>query len=744
MNLDIDIISKLEIESSRIKEYEEILCKGLMQPFNNMNSAPRKIIQASQLDQVIPVVGAEPALVQTGYEDEFGRHCSSFVKADDNYQVVAKISKFPQYPDHSYILVLKSLTKPFYTVVERVMATHTTEIYGYLIDNDYLDSLQPMMNIPHGNVISKSKAFSEYGNRQDGVNLNTAYMTICSTTEDGMVVSEGGAKKLGTPSFKNFWIPINDNDIPLNLYSNGDENLYKSIPNIGEYTNNGLLCGIRRESKDKNFFCLSWERLKDIMISDEKYIANGQVIDMNIYCNNPISLEESAYNGQLKVIYDDQMAYSRAIADQLKYIVEDSVIVSSYELKKLYSTHKMITEGKRFMDKKPFSNILLNILVMEVRPLEVGDKVSDRYGGKGVISRIIPDDEMPIMDNGDPLEFIINASGPVGRENPGQLIELSLNFIGRHVVNRGLFLHDVDEFIALYLEFIHLVVPSQYKFVNDVMKNLDDEAKYIFIDSLHSGIAMSIKPITESIDIDKLCEIYTRFKWLSPAKVLSPIPDSNGNIRYTHSRRPLVCGKKYIYRLKQHAEDKESATSLSPTNIRNEPSKSTSSSEYRTPYAKTPVRFGAMETGNMLHFLNIYPVVANLMIHSTSPKGRRATEELLTGNPFDINIELTEDATSRNVEVLNTYLKTIGLKLVFKKVDNIQRSPIKFLPFKGSNKPIGGDRVPINFLPFANSHKPIGGDRMPFLLVPEEFNNTQYVEVTSDNYRVPITFNKEE
>lgn len=741
--MDIDIISKLETESARITEFEHILSKGLMQPFNNMNSAPRKIIQASQLDQVIPVVAAEPALVQTGYEDEFGRHCTSFITADDDYQVVAKISKFPLYPNHNYILVLKSMTRNYYTVIERTMATHTTEIYGYLKDNEYLDTLQPMSNIPKDDVISKSKAFSEYGNRQDGVNLNTAYMTICSTTEDGMVISEGGAKKMGSPSFKNFNIPINDNDIPLNLYSGGDENLYKSIPNIGEYTNNGLLCGIRRESKDKNLFCLSWDRLKDIMISDEKYIANGQVIDINIYCNNPAALDESGYNGQLKSIYDDQMEYSRNIADQLKYIVEDSYIESSYELKKLYSTHSMIAEGRRFVDKKPFSNILLNILVMEVRPLEIGDKVSDRYGGKGVISEIIPDSEMPIMDNGDPLEFIINASGPVGRENPGQLIELSLNFIGRHVLNRGAFLHDTDEFIELYLEFIELIVPSQYKFIRGVLDKLDDDAKYTFIDSLADGIVLSIKPITESIDIDKLCEIYTRFKWLSPSKVLSPIRDSSGSIRYTESRRPLVCGKKYIYRLKQHAEDKESTTSLSPTNIRNEPSKSTSSSEYRTPYAKTPVRVGAMETGNLLHFLNIFPVVNNLMIHSTSPKARRSTEELLTGNPFDVNIEITEEATSRNVEVLNAYLKTMGLRIVFKKMDDTHRVPIKFIPFKGANKPIDGDRTPIGFLPFKGCNKPIGGDRIPVMIVTEDFDDDEYEDLIVED-RVPIKFIKEE
>ena len=56
------------------------------------------------------------------------------------------------------------------------------------------------------------------------------------------------------------------------------------------------------------------------------------------------------------------------------------------------------------------------------------------------------------------------------------------------------------------------------------------------------------------------------------------------------------------------------------------------------------------------------------MLYSTAPIGRRAVKELLTGNPNDINIVLTDDAKSRSAEIVNTYLKSIGLRLVFEKV----------------------------------------------------------------------------
>ena len=59
-----------------------------------------------------------------------------------------------------------------------------------------------------------------------------------------------------------------------------------------------------------------------------------------------------------------------------------------------------------------------------------------------------------------------------------------------------------------------------------------------------------------------------------------PVVGSNGKIRYVCSRRPMVYGYQYIYRLKQYAEEKFSVTSLSATNVRNENSKSNSSNNY--------------------------------------------------------------------------------------------------------------------------------------------------------------------
>ena len=56
------------------------------------------------------------------------------------------------------------------------------------------------------------------------------------------------------------------------------------------------------------------------------------------------------------------------------------------------------------------------------------------------------------------------------------------------------------------------------------------------------------------------------------------------------------------------------------------------------------------------------------MLYSTSPHARRLTDQMLTGDAFDVDIKLDMDSRNRNAEILNVYLKTMGLKLTFKRV----------------------------------------------------------------------------
>ena len=91
--------------------------------------------------------------------------------------------------------------------------------------------------------------------------------------------------------------------------------------------------------------------------------------------------------------------------------------------------------------------------------------------------------------------------------------------------------------------------------------------------------------------------------------------------------------------------------------------------------------YSSMEINNMLH-LGAEITVVNLMLHSLSPQGRRRVEQMYTGDPFDIDIRLDSDSKNRSAEIVNTFLKTIGRRLVFKKVrkqyKSVEISPVEF------------------------------------------------------------------
>ena len=126
--------------------------------------------------------------------------------------------------------------------------------------------------------------------------------------------------------------------------------------------------------------------------------------------------------------------------------------------------------------------------------------------------------------------------------------------------------------------------------------------------------------------------------------------------------------------VKQYAEEKFSATSLSATNIRNENAKSKATKEYKSLYSHTPIRFGEMELNSFEH-LGPEKIIEVLLIHSVSPHGRQLVEQFSTGDPYLMNIRLDNDSSNRSAEIAQTYLKTIGLKLNIKKLKKKKVNP---------------------------------------------------------------------
>ena len=661
----LSIDKEIEYYTKDLKSDDYLLGKGLAMPFNPTNSGSRKLMFSTMREQSIPLNHAEVPIIQTGFENEFGRESSSFVEAESNYKVLYKVNKFSFVNNH-YYLIVQNMDNGVYDVIERLEYNHNTESYGYLYDNTYLDSLKPGSEIKKGNIIKKSIGFDQFNNKMDGVNLITMYLSCAQNMEDSAIISESAAKKLETTLVKNTSVIINDNDILLNLY--GDEKHYKTFPDIGEKINNGIFCSVRRLENDNMLYTLSQNRLRDIMMSDKNILMDGLVVDIDVKCNNPEVLSESVYNQQLYFYYTEKIKFCKQITELVAPLALNGKL--TYNLNKLYSTCRDTIAGKQFANDKVFNNVLMEITILESLPMSPGDKACDRYGGKGVISQILPDHLMPKLSNGKTVEIIKNQSTCINRENLGQLFEQSLTFIGSRIIDyfkTGILSY--PEMFKIWYDFVVELDPNQANYMIETYNLRDEYETKIFIDSIleEDAIILSLLPFTSNLTIDKLNTIYKKFPWIKPYNVTVPIQDSNGNIRYIETRKPLVVGKIYNYRLKQYAEEKFSVTSLSATNLKNLNTRSKSSKIYESKYKKTPIMFGAMESGNMAH-LSMQYVIMNLMIYSSSPQGRRLFEHLLVGDPYNIDIKLDKNSKNRNAEIINVLFKTMGLKLVFSKV----------------------------------------------------------------------------
>ena len=677
INSNLTLIERLNEIQNSIGSMEEILGKGLDQPFNCSNSGARKILYSTQKDHVVPVTGCSPAYVQTGFEIRFGERSSSIIKAKDDLEVVAIIPKFSFAPKQHYFVIFKNANGR-YDILERCSYEHTTEAYGYLYNNEFIDSLSPGDVIRDNSVIRKSKSFDTYGNRQDGVNLLCAYLATDKNTEDSVILSKSASKKLSTTLIRKLTIVINDNDIPLNLY--GDREQYKSFPDIGEEIKNGLFCAIRRENKDQFLFTQSYNMLSDIMMSDDKFTVHGKVIDINIRSNNKDILD-SFYNGQLKKYNYEVERFASDIIQEINMIeMNDPNAVLEYNLKKMKFNSERIMRNDQYIKEKNgkvFTNTILEVIVAEEVPVDIGDKVSDRYGGKGVVSFIIPDEEMPKDNLGRTIDAIINQSTCVNRENPGQLMETTVTHIGSRLINYAKTMLDTDQAIDMIIEFLSLLSVEEADSLREYLSSIDNEYREMYLNSIYNDgmVYTSLRPISDNLTLDKINEIYKHFPFIKQSYLTVPIEDSNGNIRYIQSRRPIICGEKYMFRLKQYADDKFSSTSMSATNLKNLNTRSKNSKNYKSLHSNTPVAMGNMEIDGLSH-VGMEHVVTILMIHSVSPYARRLCEKMLTGDPFDIDIRLDDTSSNRNVEILNAYLKTKGERLTFSK---IKKSPKPFI-----------------------------------------------------------------
>jgi DNA-directed RNA polymerase subunit beta len=94
---------------------------------------------------------------------------------------------------------------------------------------------------------------------------------------------------------------------------------------------------------------------------------------------------------------------------------------------------KVFSRENKDEDLKPGVNTLVRVYIAIKRKISVGDKMAGRHGNKGVISRILPEEDMPFMPDGTPLEIVLNPLGVPSRMNIGQVLEVHLGLAAKQL-----------------------------------------------------------------------------------------------------------------------------------------------------------------------------------------------------------------------------------------------------------------------------------------------------------------------
>ncbi|MEI8183022.1 MAG: DNA-directed RNA polymerase subunit beta [Desulfomonile sp.] len=138
---------------------------------------------------------------------------------------------------------------------------------------------------------------------------------------------------------------------------------------------------------------------------------------------------------------------------------------------------------------------LVKVYIAIKRKLSVGDKMAGRHGNKGVLSRVLPEEDMPYFDNGTPVEIVLNPLGVPSRMNVGQILETHLGWAAHglgEVLNRIMREHySVDKLRERVLDIFDPHEPDRRARVKKIIRKMDEDQLKQFVASLSNGIPIA-------------------------------------------------------------------------------------------------------------------------------------------------------------------------------------------------------------------------------------------------------------
>ena len=678
MSINSNILSKDEMKNFIGKHNH--FTETIMIPNLNKTDNNRTQMFTAHINQCIQIANAEPPLIFSGFENQVGKYSSGYkkIKEDQEYELIYVFEK----NKYNKIYLFKDKKTGIHDIVFRTEAENLTEHFGIKYNNDYLDNMK-LGEVASDQVVYKDQNYDDEMNLQFGVNLNVAFLPYKGfTNEDAIIISESAAERMSGYFIKKVKIPINTNDIPLNLY--GDEDEYQMYPRIGEEIKDGILAGTRRLNYDVIVYMLRNEALDKIEEGDNIYYTEGTVVDVEIYNNeNMTKLREQQYSSQLVEDIEAQERFWTEFVTITESIVKSGKVTT--ELRNYYNRFKeFLDPNTRFShDNNQFDKINMFVTVLEKRKIVPGSKISSRYGSKGIVSRIVPDDEMPEIEmiDGEKIrentkikkraEMVLNPLGVINRLNPSQLYEMEINYtnsIIRYRLESMSSNKEKEKLLFTYLSDLDITTSNHYKKMYDSLDDEDSKEEF-FEEIINYGIPILQLPFYGNITKNKMFHIFEKYE-IKPLKV-----DMNN--------RDIVMGDMYHLRLRHEPYDKLSHRSVDFNNFTNMPTRTPDSKNYLSKTNNNPIRIGEQEVLNPNIGGSIDPIVDIMQSYANNPESRnKLLFQQLSGNPFDIDTStvINEDNKNNNTMLIESLFDALNIEITSEDYGDDELPEISSLP----------------------------------------------------------------
>ena len=347
-------------------------------PFLEHDDATRALMGANMQRQAMPLIKTEAPFVGTGVE---------FIAAKDSgVEIICKADGVVEYVDARKIVVKTKNGKDTYRLANFELA-----------NSSICSHQRPIVHV--GDKVKAGVTILADGNSTDkgelalGKNMTVAFMTFNGYNyEDAVILNENLVKDDKFTS-----LHLEDYEMQCRETKLGPEEITRDIPNVSEEA---------RRNLDENGIITIGTEVKEGDILVGKVTPKGMA---------ELTSEEKL----LHAIFGEK---TREVRDTSLRVPHggDGIV------------HDIKIYSRKDNDELPAGvSKVIRVYIIQKRKIQVGDKMSGRHGNKGVISLILPQEDMPYMPDGTPVDIMLNPQGVPSRMNLGQILEIHMGMAAK-------------------------------------------------------------------------------------------------------------------------------------------------------------------------------------------------------------------------------------------------------------------------------------------------------------------------